>query len=231
MSEKKRTHGRIVLRQLLCGISLGALRTAHRVVWPVSFRDSQILALSFLPTRDTVWNDNAGVSFYRRNLPHLQRDYKPHFITFVTKNRRILPDWARQIVFDCCIYDHGKRYNLRVAVVMPDHVHLILTPFIDEIRRRVFPLPEIMKAIKGASSYAINRRLGTHDAIWQEESFDHVLRSAESLDAKIDYVLQNPVRAGLVSVASEYSWSWRKPIENPYAPDGRAEVSELAKPT
>jgi hypothetical protein len=49
------------------------------------------------------------VTLYRRNLPHLQRDYyKPHFVTFVTKNRRILPDWARQIVLDCCMHDHEK---------------------------------------------------------------------------------------------------------------------------
>ena len=158
------------------------------------------------------------MTFYRRNLPHLQRDSKPHFITFVTKGRRVLPDWARQIVLDCCMHDHNKEYNLRVAVVMHDHAHLILTPLIDRVGCRTFPLPEIMKAIKGASSHAINGRAGTHEAIWQEESFDHVLRSSESLDAKIDYILQNPVRAGLVTVASEYRWSWRKPVESCYFP-------------
>jgi len=88
-------------------------------------------------------SDNDHVTLYRRNLPHLQRDYsKPHFVTFVTKNRRILPDWARQIVLDRCMHDHEKRYNLRVAVVMPDHVHLILTPLTDGIGRRIFPLPK-----------------------------------------------------------------------------------------
>ncbi len=158
------------------------------------------------------------MTFYRRNLPHLRRDYKPHYVTFVAKRRHVLPDWARQIVLECCVHDHEKKYNLRVAIVMPDHAHLILTPLVDEIRRRMFPLPEITKAIKGASSHSINRRLGTHEAIWQEESFDHVLRSSESLDAKIDYILQNPVRAGLVNVASEYRWSWRKVLESPSAP-------------
>ena len=49
---------------------------------------------------------------------------------------------------------------------------------------------------------------------WQEESFDHVLRSSESLDAKIDYVLQNAVRKGLVRIAREYPWSWRKPMDH-----------------
>jgi REP element-mobilizing transposase RayT len=58
----------------------------------------------------------------------------------------------------CCIHDHEKRYRLKVAVVMPDHVHVILTPSIDGSRQLVVSLVEIMKAIKGASSHAINRQ-------------------------------------------------------------------------
>ena len=136
--------------------------------------------------------------FYRRNLPHLQRDNKPHFITFVTKKRWIMPDWARDVVLECCLHDHGARYDLHVAVVMPDHVHLILIPTIDAERRAVIPLPKIMKAIKGASAHQINHRLARHGSIWQEESFDRVLRSSEKLDEKIAYILHNPVRYDLV---------------------------------
>src|SRR3989442_8978725 len=73
---------------------------------------------------------------------------------------------------------------------------------------------KVAKAIKGTSTHAIDRKLHSHEAVWQEESFDHVLRSSESLDAKIDYVLQNPVRKGLVRIASEYPWSWRKPMDH-----------------
>jgi REP element-mobilizing transposase RayT len=153
------------------------------------------------------------MSFYRRNLPHLQRDYKPQFVTFCTKRRRILPGWARQIVLDCCLRDHGSKYNLYVAVVMPDHVHLILTPMVDLEQRAMVQVFEIMKAIKSASAHKINRQLGARGTVWQEESFDHVIRSSESLDAKIDYVIANPVRRGMVSVASEYPYAWRKPIE------------------
>jgi REP element-mobilizing transposase RayT len=133
------------------------------------------------------------VQFYRRHLPHLQRDFTPHFITFNTKFRRILPDWARGIVLDCCIHDHEKRYRLRVAVVMPDHVHLILTPLIDGDRQIVVSLVEIMKAIKSASAHKINRTCGGTGPVWQEESFDRVVRSSENLDAKIAYILENPV--------------------------------------
>jgi REP-associated tyrosine transposase len=153
------------------------------------------------------------VSFYRRNLPHIQKDYAPHFVTFVTKSRLLLPDWARTVVLDCCTYGHDKKYNLRVAVVMPEHVHLILTPLVDLERSSMFHLHKILRSIKSFSARKINEEL-SRGALWQEESFDHVLRSSENLDAKIAYVLANPVRRGLVNLPEEYLWLWRKPIDS-----------------
>jgi REP element-mobilizing transposase RayT len=153
---------------------------------------------------------NLGMQFYRRNLPHLQKDFTPHFITFVTKLRWTLPPLARDIVLASCCHDHRIRYELYAAVVMPDHVHMILTPLVDERRCEMFSLVRIMQAIKGASARAVNQGLGRHDPVWQEESFDHVLRSSEGLDAKVDYVLQNPVRRGLVQDWREYRWTWQR---------------------
>jgi len=158
------------------------------------------------------------VSFYRRNLPHIQKDYSPHFITFVTKQRIILPPWARSIVLDCCTFGHEKKYRLYVAVVMPDHVHLILTPLVDLNNSAMFRLSQIMRSIKSYSARRINAELGCK-TLWQEESFDRVIRSSESLDAKIAYVMANPVRKGLVHLPEQYAWLWRKPMENPHAPN------------
>src|SRR5580698_6401559 len=110
------------------------------------------------------------MQFYRRNLPHLQRDATPHFITFVTKFRWILPPLARDFVLASCWHDHRTRYELHVAVVMPDHAHLILTPLVDEVRLGIFSLVEILRAIKGASAHTINRSLGRAGPVWQEES-------------------------------------------------------------
>ena len=106
------------------------------------------------------------------------------------------------------LHDHEVKHTLHVAVVMPDHVHLIVTPLIDEAESAVSTLAEIMGAIKGTSSHAINRRLGQRGRVWQEESFDRVLRSSEKLDEKIAYVLANPVRKGLVAEARDYRWLW-----------------------
>ena len=103
-----------------------------------------------------------------------------------------------------------KGTKLHVAVVMPDHVHMILSPLIDEQRREVYSLVEIMRTIKSASAHLINRRLSRQGPVWQEESFDHVLRSSEGLDAKVECVLQNPVRKGLAADWREYPWAWQR---------------------
>ena len=156
-------------------------------------------------------------AFYRRQLPHLQCDDKPHFVTFCTCKRWILPREIRQLVLDSCLHDNGVRFDLKVAVVMPDHVHLIFTPLIDLNAREVWSLAQIMDAIKGASAHRINKVLRRKGPVWQAESFDHVLRSSESLDAKVEYLLENPVRLGLAKAWSEYPWGWRKPFVNPYS--------------
>jgi putative transposase len=153
--------------------------------------------------------------FYRRNLPHLQRDYKPHFLTFCTYQRWNLPDWARTIVMDASLRANLWTIDLRVLVVMPDHVHMIFTPLIDLERAEVFSLAQIMKAIKGTSAHLINRRLGRPGRVWQTESFDRVLRVSEKLDEKIVYILDNPLRKGLVASSENYRWLWIAEENNP----------------
>jgi putative transposase len=98
--------------------------------------------------------------------------------------------------------------DLRAIVVMPDHVHMIFTPLVDLEKSEVFSLARITKAIKGTSAHLINRRRDVSGKVWQEESFDRVLRVSEKLDEKIAYVLDNPVRKGLVNLPEECRWLW-----------------------
>jgi REP element-mobilizing transposase RayT len=158
-------------------------------------------------------------AFYRRNLPHLQRDDKPHFLTFCTHLRWILPETARDLVLASCLRDNDSKIDISAIVVMPDHVHMIFTPLVNLEAREVYSLGEIMDAIKGASAHKINRQLGRTGKVWQTESFDRVLRSSEKLDEKIQYTLHNPVRQGLVSACAEYRWLWYRKPGNPYQPD------------
>jgi REP element-mobilizing transposase RayT len=85
-------------------------------------------------------------AFYRRRLPHLQKDDTPHFVTFCTYKRWILPENVRSIVLESCLHDNGTKFDLRVAVVMPDHVHMIFTPLVDTQAMEVCSLADIMDA-------------------------------------------------------------------------------------
>jgi putative transposase len=67
----------------------------------------------------------------------------------------------------------------------------------------------MVKSIKGISARRINQLLRREDTVWRDESFDHVVRSAEWSRKKIEYVRNNPVRAQLVASADEYPWLWR----------------------
>jgi REP element-mobilizing transposase RayT len=148
------------------------------------------------------------MSFYERNLPHYQRDEKYHFVTFASFERQTLPISARKLVMKSCLHDDRQKYELGAAVVMPDHVHLVLRPLV--VANETTALERITQAIKGASAHAINKHTGRRGPVWQDESFDHVIRNGH-LYEKIQYVLENPVRKGLVEDWKEYQWVWCAP--------------------
>jgi REP element-mobilizing transposase RayT len=147
---------------------------------------------------------------YRRRLPHLQRADAALFVTFCTAARLPPPGEARDLVLEHCLREQGKRIHLYAAVVMPDHVHLLFLPLRDE-DGWPFPLIDIMQCLKGATAHRINKLLHRSGPVWEEESFDHVLRSDESLKDKAEYIRQNPVRRGLVQKAGDYRWLWVHP--------------------
>lgn len=92
---------------------------------------------------------------------------------------------------------------------MPDHVHLLFVPLRDGSGES-YSLAEILDSLKSASAHKVNKVLDRRGTVWQEEYFDHVLRSSESLNAKAEYVWQNPVRKGLSASPEQYRWSYRK---------------------
>jgi hypothetical protein len=137
------------------------------------------------------------MQFYRRNLPHMQRDDTPHFITFCTKFRQILPDWARDSVLGCRLHDHERRYRLRRCDARSR------SSASDAIDRRIPARNRLIgRDHEGDQRSIISRdqsQKRKHFTVWQEESFDGIVRSSENLDTKIAYILENPVRSGLVS--------------------------------
>ena len=144
---------------------------------------------------------------YRRRLPHFQKSDAPVFPTFCTAGLLVLPDEAGDLVLNHCLRERGVRINLFAAVVMPNHVHLLFTALRNK-NGWTFSLVEIMQSLKGATAHRINKLLQRSGPVWEEESFDHVLRSDESLKEKREYIRQNPVRAGLVQKPEDYRWLW-----------------------
>jgi len=62
--------------------------------------------------------------------------------------------------------------------------------------------------LKGFTAYRANELLGRHgQAFWQDESYDHLVRSELEFARIRSYIEENPVKAGLVSEASLYPWS------------------------
>jgi len=147
---------------------------------------------------------------YHRRLPHYQNASGALFVTFRTFSNLILSDPVRDQMMRHCLYDHGKRIQLSAAVVMPNHVHLLFWALRDQAGWP-FPLVDILQALKSSSAHTLNKLLHHAGPVWDEESFDHVLRSDESWEQKREYIRQNPVRAGLVRRAEDYRWLWIDP--------------------
>lgn len=97
-------------------------------------------------------------------------------------------------------YRETKAYLLHEFVVMPNHLHVLLTPGIDT------SLEKAVQLIKGGSSHAIRRERGNKIQIWQEGFHDWTVRDAADWRAKVEYIRLNPVRAKLVNEAGEWPY-------------------------
>jgi REP element-mobilizing transposase RayT len=112
---------------------------------------------------------------------------------------------ARDAVLRCLLFGHEQHYDLTAAVVMPDHVHCLLRPApVGEGQWR--DLAAVLKSLKGVSARQANGCLGARGRVWQDESWDRIVRSGKEYDARIEYIEQNPVRAGLAGSPDEYAW-------------------------
>ena len=98
---------------------------------------------------------------------------------------------------------HGERelhrYQLHSFVVMPNHVHLLATPHVLAAKW--------LGPLKGFTAHQANLLLGTHGPFWQDESYDHLVRSDTEFERIRAYIEQNPVKAGLAASAEEFAWS------------------------
>ena len=118
-----------------------------------------------------------------------------------------------KLVADSLHYRDTQVYTLLTFCIMPNHVHVIFTP-LPESEKTYYAVAKIMQSLKGYTAYEANRILGRQGAFWQHESYDHVVRSAAEGQRILNYVLNNPVKAGLAQDWSEWPWSYCSPEAN-----------------
>ncbi|MCX6148912.1 MAG: hypothetical protein NTX22_00140 [Ignavibacteriales bacterium] len=79
------------------------------------------------------------------------------------------------------------------------------------LQKQNYIVTEILRKLKGSTSRECNKILNRQGAFWQHESYDHVVRSIDELRRIVNYVLQNPVKAGLVDEWGKWIWSYYNP--------------------
>ena len=106
-------------------------------------------------------------------------------------------------------YRDGKVYDLIAFCIMPNHVHLVFMP-LEKGKGIFYSLAEILQSLKRHTARRSNLILGRSGAFWQDESYDHIVRNETELERIIKYVLNNPVKAGLIDDWSKWELSYCK---------------------
>ena len=96
------------------------------------------------------------------------------------------PD-VRILVADAVRHFDGQHYMLADWVIMPNHVHVLVSPLDDR------ELSSILHSWKSYTAKAVNRLLGRQGSVWQKESFDHIVRTAASFEWIARYIQENPI--------------------------------------
>jgi REP element-mobilizing transposase RayT len=135
-------------------------------------------------------------------------------------------DYAEQVIKQMTKLD-GNFYELQAYTIMPNHVHFLIdtmTQLVDENNLILHELPlnfaslaDTMQRVKGASAYYSNLILKEQTGkkmlpFFQHESFDHYVRDEQEWGNIVAYILNNPVKAGLVDDWRDWKFSYCKYI-------------------
>ena len=148
-----------------------------------------------------------------------------YMITSATWGRRSLFQrecWAKLLI-DTLYHYRGSAYLLHEFVVMPDHIHVLLTP--------TTSLEKAVQFIKGGFSYRAKKELGSNMEVWQKGFSDHRIRDEEDYLRHVSYIRENPVRKHFCGRAEEFPYSSAYAgFDLDAAPQGLKPV-ELKKPS
>lgn len=98
---------------------------------------------------------------------------------------------SRSVVAEALLFFNNQRYTLHAFAIMPNHVHLSVTPHTG------WELGKLLQSWKGFTSRQINQRLGRQGTLWQRDSFDRIIRHEEHFVKVVRYIAANPIKANL----------------------------------
>jgi len=108
---------------------------------------------------------------------------------------------------DAIRYRDQRTYNLHAFVIMPNHVHLLMTP--------LETVSKVMHSLKRFTAREANRMLGlTGQPFWQDESYDRLVRNDMEFERIVRYIERNPLTVGLAATPEEFPWSSARPNDN-----------------
>ncbi len=105
------------------------------------------------------------------------------------------------MIEDSLLRFDGTRYHLFSWVVMPNHVHALLT------RLEKYKLKGILHSLKSFTAHEANKILNRTGQFWMEDYFDRYIRNQEHFAKTFRYIESNPVKAGLCSEAGDWPYS------------------------
>jgi len=110
------------------------------------------------------------------------------------------PEIAR-LVEGALLHFDTMRYRLLAWCTMPNHVHALIET------QQGFPLAEILHSWKSYTGTQANKLLRRRGEFWQREYLDRFVRNAQHYLAVVAYIEDNPVKAGLAKVKTDWPWS------------------------
>ncbi|MBC8184133.1 transposase [candidate division KSB1 bacterium] len=113
-----------------------------------------------------------------------------------------------RLVFESLKYRDNKVYRLDAFSIMPNHVHLVAKPLVRQDGILPYSISKILHSLKRYTATEANKILGREGQFWQHESYDHVVRDDGEMDRIVQYVLNNPVKAGLVDSWKGWEWNY-----------------------
>jgi putative transposase len=118
------------------------------------------------------------------------------------------PEAAHLVVANWKHFD-SVRYILIAWVVMPNHAHVLLTEQLG------WPLGRVVHGWKSFTAHAINGLTGESGRLWEPDYWDRGIRNERHYAAAVEYIHNNPVKAGLVARAEDWPWSSARKYAQP----------------